>query len=366
MIRVRSWLAWGRTSVLSWGRTSVLSWGRTSVLPDRAGLKTNATTARWAALPLVALVVLSPAARAAAQETHVLVITGVSGDETYAKRYHDLAVRFLDAAKKNDGIADANLVYLAEKPEVDPQRIRARSTKENVEKAFADLAARAHPDDEIFVLLVGHGSYDSRGGMFNLPGPDLTAEDYAKLLAKLPTQHVAFVNTASASGAFLPAVAGPGRTIVTATKTGGEKNETRFAAYFVEAYETEAADRDRNGRVSVLEAFDYAKAKVVKAFEQEGSLLTEHATLDDGSEGKLAATVFLAPAGGETASKLDMTNPAIRDLVKERDALEQQIAGLKLRKSDMDPAQYEQQLEKLLLELAGKSRALQQLAGKKE
>jgi len=191
MIRVRSWLAWGRTSVLSWGRTSVLSWGRTSVLswgrtsvlPDRAGLKTNATTARWAALPLVALVVLSPAARAAAQETHVLVITGVSGDETYAKRYHDLAVRFLDAAKKNDGIADANLVYLAEKPEVDPQRIRARSTKENVEKAFADLAARAHPDDEIFVLLIGHGSYDSRGGMFNLPGPDLTAEDYAKLLA---------------------------------------------------------------------------------------------------------------------------------------------------------------------------------------
>ncbi|HWF86074.1 MAG TPA: C13 family peptidase, partial [Vicinamibacterales bacterium] len=224
---------------------------------------------------------------------------------------------------------------------------------------------RAHPDDEIFVLLIGHGSFDSRGGMFNLPGPDLTADDYAKLLAKWPTQHVVFVNTASASGAFLPAVAAPGRTVVTATKTGGEKNETRFATYFVEAYETEAADRDRNGRVSVLEAFDYAKAKVVKAFEQEGTLLTEHATLDDGSEGKVAATMFLAPAEGRASSTLDMTNPAIRDLVRERDALEQQIAGLKLRKADMDPAQYEQELEKLLLALAEKSRALQ-LAGKKQ
>jgi hypothetical protein len=351
VIRVRSLLS----------RLSSLSWGRTLVLPNEAGLKTCPTI-----VALAALLSLSLVARASAQETHVLVVTGVSGDETYAKKYHDLAVRFLDAAKKKNSVADANLTYLAEKPEIDPQRIHARSTKENVEKAFADIAARAHPDDQIFVLLIGHGSFDSRGGMFNLPGPDLTAEDYARLLAKWPTQHVAFVNTASASGAFLPAVAGPGRTIVTATKTGGEKNETRFATYFVEAYETEAADRDRNGRVSVLEAFDYAKAKVVKAFEQDGTLLTEHATLDDGSEGKLAATLFLAPAGGQAASNIDMTNPAIRDLVRERDAPEQQVAGLKLRKADMEPAQYDQQLETLLLELAEKSRALQQLAGKKQ
>jgi hypothetical protein len=75
--------------------------------------------------------------------------------------------------------------------------------------------------------------------------------------------------------------------------------------------------------------------------------------------------MFLAPAEGRASSTLDMTNPAIRDLVRERDALEQQVAGLKLRKADMDPAQYEQELEKLLLALAEKSRALQQ-AGKKQ
>jgi hypothetical protein len=313
---------------------------------------------------LMASFLLSPTARAAAQTTHLLVITGVSGDEEHAKKFHDLATRFIDAAKKKNGLADANVTYLAEKTEVDPQRIHARSTKENVEKAFTDMAAAAHPDDEMFVLLIGHGSFDSRGGMFNLPGPDLTADDYAKLLAKWPTQHVVFVNAASASGAFLPTVAGPGRTIVTATKTGGEKNETRFATYFVEAYENDAADADRNGRVSVLEAFDYAKAKVVKAFEQEGTLLTEHATLDDGSQGKMAATVFLAPAEGRGAADLDMSNPAVRDLVHQRDALEQQVAALKLRKADMDPAQYDRELEALLVSLAEKSRALQALAKK--
>ena len=332
--------------------------------PSKTGLDRRGLQRRHIAAVLC-LLILSLATRAAAQESHLLVITGVSGDEEHAKKFHDLAVRFIDAAEKRNGVADANVTYLAEKPEADPQRIRARSTKENVAKAFADIAARAHPNDDIFVLLIGHGSFDSRGGMFNLPGPDLTADDYAKLLAKWPTQHVAFVNTASASGAFLPAAAGPGRTIVTATKTGGEKNETRFATYFVEAYESEAADRDRNGRVSVLEAFEYAKASVAKAFEQEGTLLTEHATLDDGSDGKLAATLFLGTAERTAATTLDMSNPAIRDLVRERDALEQQVAALKLRKGDMDPAQYEQQLEKLLLALAEKSRALQ-LAGKKQ
>ena len=288
-----------------------------------------ATTVNWRRSPaaLLLLVMLSIAARASAQQTHVLVITGVSGDEAYAKEYHDLAVRFIDAAKKKNGVADANVTYLAEKPDVDPQRIHARSTKENVEKAFADIAAQAHPDDQIFILLIGHGSFDSRGGMFNLPGPDLSADDYAKLLARWPTQHVAFVNTASASGAFLPAVAGPARTIVTATKTGGERNETRFAAVFRRGLRSRGG-RSRSQRPHLrLEAFDYAKAKVVKAFEQEGTLLTEHATLDDGSEGKMAATLFLAPPGGQATANLDMTNPAIRDLVRDRDALEQQMRG---------------------------------------
>src|SRR5439155_10102118 len=92
---------------------------------------------------------------------------------------------------------------------------------------------------------------------------------------------------------FLAALAGPGRTIVTATKTGGERNETRFPSYFVEAFEDNAADSDRNGRVSVFEAFEYARTKVAKSYEQQGLILTEHAALDDGNQGKLAATLFL-------------------------------------------------------------------------
>src|SRR5205085_4786892 len=116
-------------------------------------------------------------------------------------------------------------------------------------------------------------------------------------------------DTTSASGAFLQPLAGPGRAIVTATKTGGERNETEFPQYFVEAFTTESADKNRDGRVSVAEAFDYARTKVTQAYQQKGLMLTEHAALDDGAEGGLASTLFLQPARTPAMATAD---PALR------------------------------------------------------
>src|SRR4029079_14809175 len=113
----------------------------------------------------------------------------------------------IDAAQKKGGLADATVTYLADKTERDPARIRGRSTSEAVTKAFADLAARTRPSDEVFIVLFGHGSYDGRQAAFNLPGPDLTVADYAAMLAKIHSSCVVFVNTASSSGEFLKGLA---------------------------------------------------------------------------------------------------------------------------------------------------------------
>ena len=292
---------------------------------------------------------------AAAQQTHILVVTGVGGDEEHTKKFEKWAASFVDAAKKKDAVPEANITLLTER----------RATKDGVEKAIADIAARAKASDTVFILLIGHGSFDGRVASFNLPGPDLTAADYAKLLSRFTSQHVVFVNTASASGAFLQALAAPGRVIVTATKTGGERNEPDFPEYFVAAYNDDAADRDRNGHVSVAEAFEYAKAKVKQAFEQKGNVLTEHATLEDGGEGQLAAQVFLGTGRADAALKVDTNDPAARALVEERDAIEQRIAALKLMKPSMDGAAYDAQMEKLLTDLALKTKALRDLQAKK-
>jgi hypothetical protein len=304
------------------------------------------------------LILCAIAGSAAAQQTHLLVITGVPGDDEHAQQFQKWATTFIDAAKKKDAVADANITYLSDK----------RAAKGGVEQAFADLAARAKPNDAVVVLLIGHGSFDGTQAAFNLPGPDLTVADWAKLLGKLSAQRVAFVNTSSSSGAFLPAIAAPGRVVVTATKTGGERNETQFPEYFVGAFADNAADRDRNGHVSIGEAFEYAKTKVVQAFQQKGLLLTEHATMDEGSvpDSRLAATLFLGTGRAENALAVDTTDPAMRALVDERNALEQQIAGLKLKKGSLPDAQYDGQMEKLLTDLALKTKAIRDLQTKKD
>ena len=135
-----------------------------------------------------------------------------------------------------------------------------------------------------------------------------------------------FVNTASSSGAFLQALAGPGRTIVTGHQD--RRRAQRDALPRVSSSrrsQGDAADRDRNGRVSVLEAFDYAKTKVTATYEQGGNILTEHATLDDGSEGKLAATCSWRRRASRSADDGQSADPALRALVEQRDALERQV-----------------------------------------
>jgi hypothetical protein len=314
---------------------------------------------------LIGLIWFFPAA-ASGQDTHLLLITGVSGEEAIAAQYTKWGASIVDGAKKR-GVPAANIIYLAEATEKDAARIKARSTRESVTQALTDMAARAKPGDEVFILLIGHGSFDGQVGSFNLPGPDLTATDFAKLLEKLSQQRVAFINTTSSSGAFLGPLTGPGRVIVAATKTGGERLDTRFPGFFVEALESETADRDKNGRVSVLEAFDFAKAKVVAAYEQGGHILTEHAMLEDKSEGKLAATVFLSPERTRDAATAAAAaaNPALRALLNQQDALERQVAELRLKKDSMFITEYEQQLEKLLTDLALKTKEIRDLQSKK-
>jgi len=296
-------------------------------------------------------------ASAFAQQTHLLVITGVPGDEEHAQKFQKWAATFVEAAKKKDAVPDANITVLADK----------QATKAGVEKTFTDLAARVKPADAVCVVLLGHGSFNGTQAAFNLMGPDLTVEEWSKLLGRLPSQHVAFVNTTSSSGAFLPAIAAPGRVVITATKTGGERNETQFPEFFVAAFDDPAADRDRNGHVSLAEAFEFAKAKVVQAFQQKGLLLTEHAVLDEGGgSGGLAATLFLGTGRAEGALAVDLADPAMKKLADEKDAIDQQIAALKLKKSTMDEAQYNAQLEKLLTDLAVKTKAIRDLQAKKE
>ena len=302
---------------------------------------------------------------ALAQDTHLLVVTGVGGDDEHATNFHKWATTIVEAAKARGGLTDQTITYLGDKPELDAKTIKARSTRANVEQALADLAAKAQPADEVVVILIGHGSFDGKMGAFNLAGPDLSADDYARLVGAIKAQRIVFVNTASSSGAFVQPLAGPGRTIITSTKTGGEKNEPVFAQYFAEAFTDLSADTDRNGRISVAEAFEYAKNKAVATYIKAGTILTEHATLDDSREGKFAATLYLDSDRARAEKTAKVADPELRALLEQQQALQTQIDGLKLKKELLPPAEYDLQMEKLLTDLALKARAIRDKEAKK-
>jgi Peptidase C13 family len=319
----------------------------------------------------VAALVLLSVSPASAQTTHLAVIVGLAGEPEHGELFQRWATTLVDASQK---LGVTHVMYLSENPEADPKRINGKSSKEEVTKVFEKLAS-AGEEDVVFIVLIGHGTFDGRVAKFNLPGPDLTPADFQPLLKGIKSRHVVLVNTASASGPFIEALAGPGRTIVTATRTGAERFATLFGGYFVDALAgVEAqADADKNRRTTVLEAFTYAKREVTGAYEREGIMLTEHALLNDsggegvpnpepdGKQGKVAAVLALGSAGAKDPLPAD---PKLRELYVERRDLERRIEALKLLKGSMPADRYASELEKLATELALKTRQIKELEKK--
>ena len=302
----------------------------------------------------------------------LLIVVGLAGDPEHGKTFHKWGTTLAQASERL-GVASENVAFLVDAPGEGDQKVTGRATKEEVGKALQGFAMRAGADDVVFVVLIGHGSYDGREAKFNMPGPDMTAGDFNALFAKLPTKQIVFINTASASGPFLAELSGPSRTIVTATRNGAEQYATLFGGFFIDALTSDSADSDKNKRVSVLEAFQFAKAEVVKAYEREGLLATEHALLDDngdkdgsqdptatGKDGRVANIVSLGTVGGDTLP----SDPKIRALYLERRDLERRVESLRLLKESMEPGRYSSELEKRVTAIALKTREIRAAEGK--
>ena len=187
----------------------------------------------------------------------------------------------------------------------------------------------------------------------------MNATEWAQLLKSVPGRLV-FVNTTGASFPFLRKLAGRGRVVLTATDSSAQQFETAFAESFIRAFDDEGADVDKNGRVSIWEAFVYASASVREGFEQKGELPTERSLIDDtgagigreaeapGTDGATARITYLEP---EPALDLP-SDAALATLVKRRAALEYAVEELKAKKESMPLDQYDAELERILTELA--------------
>jgi len=293
-------------------------------------------------------------ARADAESRWAVIISGASGGEKYAEQMttwrNDLRAALVDRYQFKPEFVKMFVDETATSGD--------KGSAENVKKFFAEMKKTSAKDDFVFIVLIGHGTYDGNVAKFNLIGPDMTAKDWTDLIAGIQGR-VALVNTTEASFPFLESLTAKGRVVITATDSPAQKYATVFPEYFVKAMKEASTDLDKNGRTSIFEVFTAASAAVKQHYEQRGQLTTERALLDDNGDGKGREATAEGPDGGiARIAYLDSevvntsANPELAELIRRRRGLEQQAEEHKELRGVMPEAEWQKTFEKLMLELA--------------
>jgi hypothetical protein len=286
----------------------------------------------------------------------VFLVVGAAGEPQFGSNF----VHQVNAWKQTAEQASAKWVIIGESP-----------TADSTDRELLENRLRSEPhtgSQPLWLVLIGHGTFDGKAARFNLRGPDFASSELADWLQPF-TRPLVVINTASASAPFLSDLSSTNRVIVTATRSADEQYFTYFGGYLAEAFADKESDLDHDDQVSLLEAFLVASSKVEEFYATGGRLATEHALLDDNGDAQgtpadwfRGVLAVKSPEGsakvdGDRARQLHLVlspveqalSPAVR---ARRDALEISISKLRDRKSDLGESEYYRQLEDLLMKLA--------------
>jgi hypothetical protein len=328
---------------------------------ERIAVKSKVFLFQIGAAKLIALTLLliafsnSSLAQTNEQRTLVVVL-GAAGESEYGEQFSAWADLWKQAAAKG-GLQTSVIGEDTNNPETDLTQLLKVLTNEV-----------AKPAGELWIVFIGHGTYDGHAAKFNLRGPDISATDLATVL-KPCQRSLAVIDCASASGPFINALSSTNRVIITATRSGSEVNATRFGGYLAKAIADPAADLDKDGQTSLLEAFLLASRQTQQFYKEAGRLATEHALLDDNGDtlgtpadwfsgvratktaangksvdGVRAQQLMLVRSAGEQE-----LSPEVR---ARRDELEKKLSELRARKGSLKEDDYYSQLESILVETA--------------
>lgn len=300
----------------------------------------------------LALALSVAAGCAATAASELVVVVGAPGEEPYARAFAEAADAWQQAGTRGGA---APTIIGAGGAEAGDDLTR-------LDELVPRLAAGEGAP--LWIVLLGHGTWDGREAKFNLRGPDLSAAQLSGWLngARRP---VAVINCSSASAPFLSELSAAGRVVVTATKSGSEDSYARFGTFLAQRIDSPEADRDRDGATSLLEAFLAASAEVGEFYEEQGRIVTEEALIDDNGDGlgtpadwfRGVRAVKVAKEGAETdgrrAHQLQLVaGEEERRLSDEararRNKLEEELFALRARKETMPEEEYLGELERIL------------------
>lgn len=231
---------------------------------------------------------------AVATTRRALILCGLSGDADRHKQFVETIGRVRDGLTGPLQFAPTDIeVLLGDEPaDGDPDWAAAatRATQEGIEERLRHLRERTRAEDAVWVFVLGHSHYDGRNSWFNLPGPDMTQVEFAKLFDGLAACEQVFVITTPTSGFAIKSLSAKGRVVITATEADWETNETEFPHEFARLLANleaeENLDADKDGRLSLFDVYVTTVRNLAQSYLDRQFLATEHALLDDNGDGR--------------------------------------------------------------------------------
>lgn len=287
----------------------------------------------------------------------VIVVVGAAGSAEYGAQFVKWANLWEQAcAKGGEKFISIGLNDNVQNPD----------DRTTLQQTIMDESQQA--DAALWLVLIGHGTFDGRTAKFNLRGPDLPAKDLAEWLKPI-ARPLVLIDTSSSSAPFLGILSGPNRVVITATKSGYEQNYARFGEYLAGAIAEPKADLDKDGQTSLLEAFLTASHRVDEFYKADGRLVTEHALLDDNGDGlgtradwfRGVRPVKTAENGtaldGYRAHQFCLVHSQVEnrmppELRAKRDRLELEVFKLRDSRDNLSEDEYFSRLEKMLYDIA--------------
>ncbi len=308
-------------------------------------------------------------------ERYALIVGGVGGLEKFSTKYFEQTNRLYRLLVDSLQYKPDHVTYLLEDTNHAGAKIDAVASAKNVRKYLNRLVKVLTKEDQLLVVLIGHGSFDGQWSKFNLVGPDLREIDYAQMLGKLQAGKIIFIDTSGASGPFVTKLSAKNRIVITATKNGLQHHETTFADFLLDALHSEAADVNKDKRISVSEAFRFARTSQDTWYAEKHRIRAEHPLLDDNGDGegsqflderskdgRFAKNVYLGPVAVQYENVVQRVKSGSQSpedkLVRQKINLERKIEDLKSQKNTLPPAEYAKKLETYLIELAKANRKL--------
>ena len=242
---------------------------------------------------------------------HVLIIGGAAGEKSFYDAFWSATSQFHELLIDEYGYTQAQITFLFEDMGGSEESgiVDTESKREQVLAAFAELAETVQPSDRFLLFMLGHASRTGRGDLkFNLRGQDITEAEYVTLTNAIPAERQILIFGFPYSGKLVPQLSKPGRIILTSSSPNeGYSLQAGFGNVFVDAFSAAANDTDRNGDISLLEAFLSLQTRTKNFYEKDSKVQSEHPHLDDNGDGKATRNLTTVGEGAEDGALAEKT-----------------------------------------------------------